>query len=731
MSIFNHFKQINLSQCQEIALNKIEAFLKSPVQVFMLKGYAGSGKTTLLKGLVEYLSANEIDFKLMAPTGRAAKVLSEKTKQEALTVHKSIYSFNDLLEVEDGDSFFYYYQIRDNSDLKNTVLIIDEASMLSDSKSEGEFFRFGSGHVLTDLIAFSGVSKPNKNIKIIFVGDPCQLPPVGDNSSKAFDSNFLKQKFNLSSQETEMKEVKRQSGECGILDTASKIRKSISAQYFNDFSLISNGKDIIIPTHENFMDSWLNAANPKIIIASKNKTCLNLNLQIRKRIFGIEGLSIQKNEIVIIGGNNYQKGVFNGEFAVISEVSQNVTERTISLKGKNPVTLIWREVEMVFPVSDGSSKIVKGKILENFLNGSNTLKQEETQALYVDFTLRHKELKPKTEEFKDAIVKDEYFNCLLVKYGYAVTCHKAQGGEWENVFTIWDHENLNGFNYYTEKQRKAGKTNQDFYRWAYTAITRASKTLFALNPPIFNSYSNMAFIDLNVLNTTNELSIKKDQFEEIILDEDLHKTLSNFKLLDHPIPLQDHFIKILRAIEKQNISILGWEKIGYEIRFKFVKENEIAVFKTHVNGKNEIKNSFTIIPNQSVNSANNNQIAEIINEIPEISVIRNINDTIQNKFNSEFDWEFEEKFPFTRNLYDDIKLSFKESEILIENIEHLSYKERYTFKRNSEKAVIDFEYNASGFWGRVFPIQNKTNSSLLISEIKKLLQNLKKEDYAF
>ncbi len=189
MSIFNHFKHLNLSQGQETALTKLDAFLASPVQVFMLKGYAGSGKTTILKGLVEYLNAVEKDFALMAPTGRAAKVIREKTGQEAFTIHKSIYSYEDMVEIEEGDSFYYYYKIRNNVDVAGKIFIVDEASMLSDAKSEGEFFRFGSSHLLSDLITYTRVAQPNVNSKIIFVGDPCQLPPVGHNSSKAFEAS--------------------------------------------------------------------------------------------------------------------------------------------------------------------------------------------------------------------------------------------------------------------------------------------------------------------------------------------------------------------------------------------------------------------------------------------------------------------------------------------------------------------------------------------------------------
>lgn len=728
MSIFINFQHLNLSQDQKTALTKLEAFLASPVQVFMLKGYAGSGKTTILKGLVEYLNAVEKDFALMAPTGRAAKVIREKTGQEAFTIHKSIYSYEDMVEVEEGDSFYYYYKIRNSVDVAGKIFIVDEASMLSDAKSEGEFFRFGSSHLLSDLITYTRVAHENVNSKIIFVGDPCQLPPVGDNSSKAFEANYLREHFNLSSEETEMKEVKRQGGDSGILKAAAKIRKSISAGFFNDFNLRSNGKDILNPAYETFLDTWQDAASPKIIIASKNKTCLDLNLQIRERRFGNADLPVQKSDIVIMGGNNYRKGVFNGEFAVINEVSNIVTQRTIALKGKKPVILYWRDVELVFPDAESNNKIVKGKMLENFLYGDNYLKPEETQALYVDFTTRHKGLKPRTSEFQKAIIQDEYFNCLLMKYGYAVTCHKAQGGEWDNVFTVWDNDNMEGFDCFTDKQRKAGKTNQDFYRWAYTAITRASKILYALNPPFFNSYSAMAFLDVTVLNALNELTGNQVQSEEISLDNEMLQQLSQFNLLVEPIQIQDHFIKVRHAVRKQYIEIVGWEKIGYEIRYSFRREQDKAVFRTYVNGQNEFRQPFASMPNLSPNSSFNNTLAEILIHLPNVSIKRITAETIISQI--EFDFELEEEFPFTRSLFDDLVLLFKETDITIDAIDHQQYKERYTFKRNNETAVLDFEYKKIGFFGRVVPIQNMTNSQSLLSSIHKALQTFKQEEYA-
>ncbi len=525
-----------------------------------------------------------------------------------------------------------------------------------------------------------------------------------------------------------MKEVKRQGGERGILSSTAKIRKSISSGYFNDFNLRSNGKDILNPTYETFLDTWQDAVSPKIIIASKNKTCLDLNLQIRERRFGNADLPVQKSDIVIMGGNNYRKGVFNGEFAVINEVSDIVTQRTIALRGKNPVTLNWRDVTLVFPDAESNNKIVKGKMLENFLYGDNTLRPEEMQALRVDFKNRHPNLKPKTDEFKEAIMQDEYMNCLLMKYGYAVTCRKAQGGEWDNVFTVWDNDNMEGFDCFTDRQRSAGKTNQDFYRWAYTAITRASKTLYALNPPFFNSYSAMAFLDVTVMNALNELTGNQVQTEEISLDNELLQQLSMLNLLEQPVPLQDHSIKVRQAVRKQYIEIVGWEKIGYEIRYSFMREQDKAVLRTYVNGQNEFRKPFASMPNLSPNSAFNNTLTEILNHLPNVSIKRNTAETTLSQI--EFDFELEEEFPFTRSLFDDLVMLFKEFDITIDDIVHQQYKERYTFKRNQEIAVIDFEYKMNGFFGRIVPLQNQINSYNLIVDIRSALHIFNQEEYA-
>ncbi|MGV8964388.1 MAG: ATP-dependent DNA helicase [Candidatus Saccharimonadaceae bacterium] len=745
MSIFNHFKHLSLSTDQEQALSKLEAFLEGSIKVFMLKGYAGSGKTTILKGLVEYLGSLEKEFALLAPTGRAAKVIRDITGQEASTIHKGIYSYDELVEVENaeiegGKSFFYYYKIRNSTDVANKIFIIDEASMLSDSKSEGEFFRFGTGHLLSDLITYSRITTPTAGTKIIFVGDPCQLAPVGDNSSKAFDKEYLFEKFQLMTNDAEMKEVKRQAGDSGILSNASIIRKSISSGLFNNFKIKVNGDDVFKPSYENFIDTWQKIKGRKIIIASKNKTCLDINLQIRKLKYGDSGLPIRKGDIMILGANNYRKGVFNGEFAVVNEIDDVATSRNVKFYAKSipgdpsaktiarEVTLRWRTIELVFPDSESSNKVVRGQVLENFLNGDNFLNPDEMQALYVDFKNRNNKLKPRTEEFKEAILNDDYFNCLLMKYGYAVTCHKAQGGEWDHVFTVWDHENQKDFDCLRDKQLMRSKDNQGFYRWAYTAITRASKKLYVLNPPSFNSYATLAIMDSAVVNSLDELTGSKVEMEEIELDNDLNQQLSAFGLLDQPLQLQDHFIKVRHLVRRQFIEITGWNKNNLEILFQFKREEKIAGLKTWINKENSFNGKYLNVPKFTNSEEFSKEIENLLKNLPNVFVKRNTSETILGKI--LFDAELEEQFPFIRNLFNDLNELLFDTGIFVDNIDHQQYKERYTFKRNQEVAVIDIEYKKNGFFGRVIPIIKQTNCQSLYGEILELLKTLKTEEHA-
>lgn len=732
MKIFDHFKHIKLTDDQHNSLEKLSLFLESNEQVFVLQGYAGSGKTTLLKGFIEYLQVLEKKYQLMAPTGRAAKVINQKTGFESSTIHKGIYSFKELQEIKQSEaendvSYLYQYKIRNNPEVHDSVLIVDESSMVSDTLSEGEFFRFGSGHLLRDLVSYSRVQDTTTTSKIIFIGDPAQLPPIGMNFSPALDPDYLYEKYQLSSSVVEMKQVKRQDSNNGILLSATKIRQCLTSGYFNDFNLRENGRDIFNPPYRDYLEIYKAQQKKKIIICWKNKTALDLNKVIRRNKFGND-LPIQASDTVIIGGNNYQLGIMNGEFAVVAEASLSVIKREVSFYTKGGeiqrVSLKWRSVSLVLPDENNQPRNIDGYILENYLYGDNYLKPEEQRALYVDFKKRHPKLKKGTEEFKQAIINDKYFNCILLKYGYAVTCHKAQGGEWESAFVFWDRGTQSNFNFYKSEQNRIGKTNPDFYRWAYTAVTRASKKLFCINPPYFSSFSNMNFIDIKVQQAFNQLIGQSSEAIEIDISQVLPE-LDKFGLKDAPLSIQDHFIQRYYSLRKYYIDIIGWERKGYEIRYIYKRENNTASFKHWVNGKNIFKANFQKLPGQT----NSDELFETISKILENSPL-----VIINRNNAEgvlqqiaFDVDLEEEKPFLKNLFDKITSAFNSDELV--NINNFKYRERYTIEKGSQSCVIDFEYDKDGFFGRVLPLQKKCNSQKILDKVKDTVIQLKSSDH--
>ncbi len=729
MKIFNQFQHINLTQDQSNALEMLQSFVESDERGFILQGYAGSGKTTLLKGLVEYLVSIGKKYQLMAPTGRAAKVVYQKTGFVATTIHRGIYSFDKLEEIEEGKgendiSFLYRYQIANNSDAHDAVVIIDEASMVSDIVNDGEFFRFGSGKVLLDLIKYSRVQENSTSSKIIFIGDPAQLPPIGMNFSPALTPEYLEEEYNIKTSHTEIKEVKRHNADNGILKSATKIRQSLTSGYFNDFDLRENSKDIFNPQYKDFLDTYKSQKSQKIIIAFKNKTALDLNKEIRRDRFG-DDLPIQKSDIVIIGGNNYRLGILNGEFGVIAEASPSVESREVrfTMKGgrKESARLTWRNVTLMIPDEKNQPRNINGYVLENYLYGDNMLRPEEQRALYIDFKNRHPKIKKGTEEFKDAITTDKYFNCIKLKYGYAVTGHKAQGGEWPNAFVFWDRGNSDNFNHYESKQDMKSKTNADFFRWAYTAVTRASEKLFCINPPFFSSFTGMQYIEPDVQKSFDEITNKKSSLIDININEVMPQ-LERFGLSDSSLTIQDHFIYRWYHLRRHYIDITRWERVGYEIRYHFKREDQTAAIKYWVNGKDKFRDNFQLLPAQTNSKELFEKITKILEDPTDINVIRNTAESIISQI--EFDAKTEEEKPFLKHLFDHISKELSSDE-KITDIKHLSFRERYTIQKNERDCVIDFEYNKDGFFGRVLPLGTKCENPELLRKFQNIIENLK------
>ena len=497
LTIFDHFQDLTLTDDQHNALEKIEKFLSSDAQIFILKGYAGSGKTTLLKGLVRYLQEEEKQCQVMAPTGRAAKILRRKVGQGA-TIHKIIYALEDIhtehLENEEtGEhSYLYHFPIRLEGDSKQRILIVDEASMVSNVKNEQEFFQFGTDILLADLLTYSRVRETHN--KIIFVGDPAQLPPVGSPISQALNTDFF-EKLGLEYMQAEMTQVVRQ-GNNLILKNATTIRKVIEQpikselvlDYDDDFVKI-NIEDVTTQYTELFPMPELGQG---IVIAHSNEQCLHYNQSIRSKIFP-NTPDVIAGDILLINQNNYTKGVelFNGDMVKVLEVSDELVIRKnipVFEKGvKKPTTLTFRGVKLL---PEGSDTIVECYIIDSLLNSiDRDLNPIEKKALFVDFVIRFREkygdkYKEGSREFKEALKNDPYFNALRVKYGYAITCHKSQGGEWDTTFV--DYSGRTGL-------------NNDALRWSYTATTRAVKRCYAANAPYTTCFSSFQISEIGAV----------------------------------------------------------------------------------------------------------------------------------------------------------------------------------------------------------------------------------------
>lgn len=496
----------DLTQDQKQSLDAINNFLQNEKHIFVLKGYAGTGKTTVIKHLVKELLSKGVQPQLMAPTGRAAKIMQNKTEYRTTTIHRGIYSL-DKIETKNDDSedfaereFKYIYPIRLDDNRK--ILIIDEASMISSKKSERELFSFGTDILIDDIFSFS---KLDLGSKIIFVGDSAQLPPIGDNKSNALDVMFLQERgWGIDS--FEMTQVVRQKENNCILRNATNIRNVLADK--DRGQLIFEQQDGVFESIriEEVVSAYcekypIPTMEKDVIICYTNKQASIYNKEVRTRLFPTNP-HITPGDIVVIVHNNYQKGIdlLNGDMAKVLDVSSEVEERKIPIynekKEKISVELKFRNVVLLHE----SGERISSKFIDSLLdNEYPNLTTYEIKALYIDFCIRNSQLNPKSLEFKILLRDDPYMNALRIKYGYAITCHKAQGGEWETAFV--DYSGRRGL-------------NDDCLRWIYTATTRCSRTLYGANIPQITSFDKLSFSDIGQISNISQDAVNWGEMPE-------------------------------------------------------------------------------------------------------------------------------------------------------------------------------------------------------------------------
>lgn len=442
---------------QKLAIKKISEFIFNADErsVFILRGYAGTGKTNLISAFTKALPNIRWRSVLLAPTGRAAKVLSGYSQRQAQTIHKKIF------RKEMSELGTIRFSLAENMH-KNTLFIVDEASMISDDSGGESVFN----SILENLFeyVYSGT-----NCKLILIGDTAQLPPVGSNESPALNQDYLKNAFHLSITLFELKEVARQRLESGILFNATNLRNSIQLNYF-EFPKLVCGPDVMQINGEELEDALNSSISEygeenSIIITRSNKRANLFNQSFRNRLKLYEEDLCAGDKIMIVKNNYFWLPENNGEAGFIANGDMAEIKRII-----NRETLYdFNFCECVLQFLDYPNLPEQQvKIITDCLYTDNPALTQEEQKKLFDNVLSDVKEEPIKGIRMAYVKKSPYYNALQVKFSYAITCHKSQGGQWPVVFID------QGF-------LKEENIDEGFVRWLYTAITRATEKVYLIN----------------------------------------------------------------------------------------------------------------------------------------------------------------------------------------------------------------------------------------------------------
>jgi exodeoxyribonuclease-5 len=444
---------------QNLALDKLSSFLfdRNGDSLFLLKGYAGTGKSSLVGAIVKTMNELKQKSILLAPTGRAAKVFATYSGQNAYTIHKKIYRQKVFSNEPTG------FVQADNLH-KHTLFIVDEASMISNEGLSSS--NFGSGRLLDDLIhyVYSG-----EGCRLILMGDSAQLPPVSESDSPALDVNVLKG-YGFEIQTITLKQVVRQAEKSGILMNATLLRKMLAEEKTDEFPQIrtTNYPDVKVVTGDELIETISDAYNRSsieetIVIARSNKRAGIFNNGIRNSILYREE-ELTTGDMLMVAKNNYYwaKNEASMDFIANGDLIEVLRVRKVQeLYGFR-----FCDVTVRFP--DYDVELDLKILLETLHTDSPALPKELNDKLFYNILEDYADIPGKREKMQK-MKENPYYNVVQVKYAYSVTCHKAQGGQWENVFLDLS---------YVPKEY----LGIDFYRWLYTAFTRATQKIYLVNP---------------------------------------------------------------------------------------------------------------------------------------------------------------------------------------------------------------------------------------------------------
>ncbi|SIT78717.1 ATP-dependent DNA helicase [Pontibacter indicus] len=445
------------TQDQARLFAKLDEFIADTVSeksVFLLKGFAGTGKTTVVTSLVKILRTFGYKYVLLAPTGRAAKVMASYSGRKAFTIHKKIYR-QTANPYSEGLSF-----TRMPNKADKTFYIVDESSMISDDSG------FGQNGLLQDLM---GYVFENKSNKLLLIGDTAQLPPVNQTLSPALNADYLRSNFRCQVHELELRQVMRQAEASGILMNATQLRNQLQGDK-PDIKLHTKGwRDIYRMTGDKLEDGLRYAYDKfgvenSIVICRSNKSANLYNQHIRRQIFFSED-EIGVGDYLMIVRNNYfwlpkESNIgfmANGDFVEITKI----------IRYEDMYDMRFADVRVRFVDYPEEEELEVKIMLDTLYTDAPALPAEQNKKLYDAVLQDYADIKNKRERSKE-MKQNPYLNALQVKFAYALTCHKAQGGQWKAVFVD------QGF-------LKDDMVNEEFARWLYTALTRSSDELYLLN----------------------------------------------------------------------------------------------------------------------------------------------------------------------------------------------------------------------------------------------------------
>lgn len=458
-SILSNSFPFNPTIKQESFFQKIAVFITNTNNdaIFVLKGYAGTGKTTVISTIVNNLVEVNKKYVLLAPTGRAAKVIANYSNKPAFTIHKKIY----FPKKSSGGGVAFTMQQNKH---KNTIFIVDEASMISDVAAESKLYENGS--LLDDLISYiySG-----ENCKMILLGDTAQLPPVNLDISPALNTDTLELNYDKKVDWIELDEVMRQELNSGILYNATELRELLKDSFISEFKFkLRSFKDIVRLTDGYDIQDAINQAysnysiEDTAFIVRSNKRANQYNEQIRTKILDKES-DLSAGDFLMVVKNNYfwlkekdQAGfIANGDIIEVLEI--------YSLKELYGFNFAKVKIRMVdYPDQIPFETVL---ILDTIKSESPSLTYEQSNKLYEEVMKDYEHLTTKYARFQK-VKENEFFNGLQVKFSYAITCHKSQGGQWNTVFV--------------EQPYLPDGIDRDYVRWLYTAITRAKDKLYLI-----------------------------------------------------------------------------------------------------------------------------------------------------------------------------------------------------------------------------------------------------------